>query len=115
MRVVVHEIDPRWGRLPGVEIAVRHLGLAGPDLPEHCLVPIERGIEAGLEHLFGFRRGWAELEDLERADLRDDPDEEGRALFAEGRFQVLLSPVLLVAGARQVVQELLPRRAGGAL
>ena len=56
-----------------------------------------------------------ERQRFQRAHLRDQAEEEGEDARADARLLVLVVPLLLVAGAREIVEELLARDAGARL
>ena len=71
VRLIVHAVFSRPGALPHVKIVILKLRRAFSRVNQQFAVTAERGIEAGLEHVFGNRSGRAELKDLQRAKLRD--------------------------------------------
>src|SRR5207253_6195817 len=68
-------------------------------------IAAERGIEAGLEHVFGLGAGRAELEDLQRAELRKKLVEKRQKDLARSGLFVILAPLAFVVRPRQIVEE----------
>src|SRR5713226_3040218 len=69
------------------------------------LIFVERRVETGHEHLFGLGCRSTETQGLERADLRNHPDDECEKARLESRLLIVLSPFLLIAGLREVVEK----------
>src|SRR5262249_40926111 len=102
-----------WGAGADIEIVVRKREVSGPDGGQETAIAVERGVEAGFEELLGFWRRSAEGEYFERPDLGDETEQERPDFLGEVRTTVVLAPMLLIAGARKVVEELVAGGAGG--
>ena len=68
-------------------------------------IVVERCVETGHEHLFGLGGRGMETQDLETADLGNQPDNECEKARPESRSLILLPPFLLIAGLREVVEK----------
>ena len=63
--IVIQAIFAGRGSHADIEIVVRERHFAGgAEFGEEAAIVVERSVEAGFEHLFGFRRRCAEGEDL---------------------------------------------------
>jgi hypothetical protein len=97
-----------FGDGAGIEIIVYETaGTRIVDLAKQLFVVGNRAVEAGHEQLLCFRGGNLERQSSEWADFGDEAKEECDELGPERRLTVFFFPILLVAGARQVVEEFL--------
>src|SRR5229473_572736 len=69
-------------------------------------IVVERGIETGLEHLFGLWRRRPELENLERTELGNQLVEKRQQTLSRTGLAIILAPFALVISPRQVKQKL---------
>ena len=69
--LIVHAVFPGSSTLSDIKIVILQLQRPLLRLRKQRAVTTERGVEAGLEHVFGLRRGRAELQDLQRPPFRN--------------------------------------------
>src|SRR5256884_3589400 len=105
MGFVVHAVLSGPGALSHVKIIMLQRERSFACLGQQPAIAAERGIEAGLEHVFGLGAGRAELEDLQRAELRKKLVEKRQKDLARSGLFVILAPLAFVVRPRQIVEE----------
>src|SRR5260370_1852464 len=89
----------------GVQVEVGEDEVSSSSVSQQMLIFVERRVETGHEHLFGLGCRSPETQGLERADLRDYPHDECEKGRPKSRLLIVLSPFLLIAGLREVVEK----------
>src|SRR5579864_8175332 len=107
VRIVIHAIDPGTGGDADVKIVVEQLQAILADFFQQAAIAVHSGIEAGLKHALGLRRGCFELQNAQRSHLRQNLVEKGEDMIPESRALIVLTPLMFVAGTRQVVEKFL--------
>src|SRR6516165_5251686 len=98
--LVVQAVLSGPGALSHVKIVILQCERPLACLVQRLAIAAERRIEAGLEHMFGLGCGRAELEDLQRAELRNQPVEKREKDLAGCGLFVILAPLAFVVRPR---------------
>src|ERR1700676_2120906 len=90
-----------------------HFALA--QVRQESSVAIEGDVKAFFEEFFGLRSWGTKGEDSQRANFGKDAVEKRERGVAKTRFAVIPSPLLFIAGARDIVEKFLARNSGQVL
>src|SRR6267154_2238807 len=89
---IIQTVFSRTGVLADVEIIVGQIQPFLAQRGQEFTIVVERGVETGLEHLFGLWRRRPELENLERTELGNQLEQKGQKTFSRTGLAIVLAP-----------------------